>query len=238
MDYIDNKKLQLNLDLSELRALIFDFDGTLVDSEPIWKEVFVDLYLEKYDVELNHKLLWENTGNGVEAAVGNVNNFFDLEVDEKEFYSFIQELSNEAYERILGATPRTGLVDVLDWAKENNIVMAICSASSKGFIEKYLANHSLEQYFVHITSTSNYEQKLRKPNPYPYTQTLEILGLDTNQALAFEDSPSGTTGAMSAGIKTIVLANEFLYEELEKLEPISLLQDFRPVFEYLVSSRS
>ncbi len=238
MDNIGEEHRQLNADFSELRAIIFDFDGTLVDSEPIWKQVFLELYKETYNIEVPMKLLRENTGKGVQKSVENIHGTLELRATPIEREMLVRDICFESYRRIVSdATLRDGAIELFDFAKDNKLDMAICSASEKNEIEMFLKNRDLLGHFTHITSTSDYPAHKKKPQPYPYLETLAVLEVTPFEAVVFEDSYAGLESATSAGIRTFAIDSENLDDSLRELKISGLIPDFHSVLDLFSSSK-
>lgn len=224
------------LNVNELSGIIFDFDGTLVDSEPIWKSVFRDLFFEMYDTELSMEEQWKNTGNGVDKSVTNLAKLYGLDFSASQVADMTSRISEETHRRIIEDLPlRPGAVELFEWARRKNIVMAVCTASTQELISTYLTKHNALQYFAKIISTVDVIFEKRKPHPYPYLTSLEAISVSANRALAIEDSPAGVQSAIAAGIPTIAIHNRFLEERVADVGPMAQLQDFHQVLELLVS---
>lgn len=220
------------INISDLQAIIFDFDGTLVDSEPVWKSTFFDLFKKDYGVEVPQKILWENTGGGVDLSVLNISNKLELKMSEAEIESVAQRLHEKMQNNILEYLPlREGVTKVFDLAKANSIQMAVCTASTNELIESYFSKLGMQELFGVVVSTSDSDMQHRKPYPFPYLETLRLLNVEANKTLVIEDSPKGITSSVLAGIDTVAIHNPFL--DLTNLEnkPKFVVQDFLQVLE-------
>ena len=220
----------------DLKAIIFDFDGTLVDSEPAWKSTFHELFADRYNVELSDEILWENTGNGVEFSVANISNAYQLNMDESEINKMTIDLHQEMHRLILEELPlRNGAIELFQWANEASVDMAICTASTDEMIDGYLSRLGIRNFFKEVTSTAISDVDKRKPHPYPYLETMKKLGVKASETLAIEDSPSGVTSSVAAGIKTIAIHNPFIEEKVLQARPTLQVKDFLQVLELLAS---
>ncbi len=233
---ISSAQSRRSLNVDSLQGIIFDFDGTLVDSEPVWKSVFCDLFLDKYDIKLDEDLLWKNTGNGVDKSVSNISEYYTLNFSADEVATMVEQINDETHQRIMSDLPlRPGAVELFGWAKERSIAMAVCTASTHDLISTYLAKHNALDYFAEIISTIDVSFERRKPHPYPYLTTLKALNISADHALAIEDSPAGVQSAIAAQISTIAIHNPFLEEKVAAVGPMAQRQDFHQVLEFLVS---
>ncbi len=225
-----------SLNVDELRAIIFDFDGTLVDSEPVWKSVFYDLFLEHYDTKLEKEVQWKHTGKGVDQSVTNLAEHYELNFTADQVATMTESINKETHRRILADLPlRPGAVELFRWAKERDIDLAVCTASTHDLISTYLTNHDVRDYFSEITSTVDVGFEKRKPHPYAFLKTLAAMNVSAEQSLAIEDSPAGVQSAMAAEIPTLAIHNPFLEERVSAIGPMAQLQDFHQVLELLVS---
>jgi len=220
----------------DLAAIIFDFDGTLVDSEPAWKSTFFDLFKERHGISISKEILWENTGNGVDLSVKNISNKYDLNLSESETSSTANDLHLEMQRKIIEELPlREGAIEVMDWAQQNDIALAICTASTSDLIDAYFEKHGLRDRFSHVFSTAVSEIEKRKPYAYPYLETMKLLRVQADQTIVIEDSPSGIKSAVSAGIRTIAIQDIFIEDQVSEAHPIFQVTDFSQVLELLAS---
>ena len=186
-----------------IKALIFDFDGIIIDSESpelqVWQEVFAE-----HGRELGLDL-WAD-------LVGRPSNHFDL-------YSYFHQNVNpeadlaalrlERRARVIALTEAQpvlpGVCDYLRDASAIGLKIGLASSSSGGHVRGHLARLELLSYF-HTTKCFE-DTETHKPDPAPYRAVLDELGVAPHEAVAFEDSPNGITSAKAAGIFCVVVPN-------------------------------
>ncbi len=217
---------------SDYDAIIFDFDGTLVDSEPVWKSTFYDVFKEDYGVELSQQILWENTGVGVDLSVLDISNKLDLGMDNNEIQDMAEKLHQIVLDKILSELElREGAIKLFEFAQSNNIHLAICTASTTELINSYFKKYDMRDIFSVVFSTVDLGIEKRKPHPFPYVETMRMLAVKPERTLAFEDSCQGITSAMDAQIDTVAIQNQFINLNELKAQPKFVAQDFLQVLE-------
>lgn len=186
-----------------IKALIFDFDGVIIDSESpellAWQEVFA-AHGRQLDLDV-----WAD-------LVGRPRNHFDL-------YSYFQEridpsadlaaLRKDRRARVIALTERQpvlpGVQDYLRGASVLGLKIGMASSSSAIHVRGHLQRLALLQYF-HTTKCFE-DTEAHKPEPAPYLAVLDELGVEPHEAVAFEDSPNGVTAARAAGIFCVAVPN-------------------------------
>ncbi|MBW4082648.1 HAD family phosphatase [Paenibacillus sp. S150] len=187
-----------------IKGIIFDFDGTIIDTETAWYTAFneayeehgVELTLEQYSTCIGTSL---NSFNPYEYLMTELN----LDIDKQAFRTAVQARHSKLME--LEAI-RPGIQHYLDSAKEAGLRLGLASSSSLEWVEKYLEQLGIRDYFDCIR-TSDHVQKV-KPDPELYNQALSCLGLAPDEAVAIEDSPNGSRAAAAAGMHCVVIPNE------------------------------
>lgn len=183
-------------------ALIFDFDGLIVDSETpgfrAWSEVYAthgcSLPFEKYSACIGtiggfdlHAYLEEQTGRSFERD--------DLE-----------RACNSRWLELMHDQPLLpGIASCVSSAKQRGLRLAIASSSTQKWVTRNLRKFGLIDYFDTVC-TSDYVSAV-KPDPALYLLALEKLGVTAEEAIAFEDSPNGILAAKRAGIFCIAIPN-------------------------------
>ncbi|GIP17508.1 haloacid dehalogenase [Paenibacillus montaniterrae] len=208
-----------------IKAIIFDFDGLIVDTETPSYYVFSDIYNE-YGVELTLETYSQCIGTsfsvfdpytylsnitGKEVAIDEVKTKFRRKYREL--------LENEGL--------RPGVREYLEEAKDMNLKIGLASSSTLSWIKPHLERFNLDTYFSSILTSDNVKEV--KPNPELYIKSLENLGVNAEEAISFEDSLNGFKAAKSAGLNCVVVPNEvtrhFQFNEFDLL--INSMQDIK-----------
>ena len=187
-----------------VRALLFDFDGTIVDSESVdlrsWHEVF-EAHGRPLPVE--RFLLRIGTLNGpdeldeLEAALGRA-------VDRTAVTE--RRIARER-ELILLEPLREGIGAYLDDAGTLGLEVAIVSSSTRSWVEGHLVRLGIADGWACICCADGDRERC-KPSPALYLEALERLGLGPDEAIAVEDSPNGIAAARAAGIFCVGFPND------------------------------
>lgn len=187
-----------------LKALIFDFDGLIMDSEgPIYR-AWVDIYA-RYGQELPLEK-WA-------VVIGTSDDGFDplSELETLLGYSLLErkELQTQVERRILesiahqGAMP--GVENLIHQARSMGLKLGLASSSDRAWVTGHLRRMGLLEHFDCIFTTS--DVGVAKPDPSSYRAVLAQLGILPREAVALEDSPNGIRAAKQAGIFCIAVPN-------------------------------
>jgi HAD superfamily hydrolase (TIGR01509 family) len=204
-----------------LKALIFDMDGTLVHSDPVHLQAFAEILGPEgivIDEELYRSSIIGHTNESIFAAL-----LPHLAVDEHEKFADRKEA---AFRRLaLDLKPLEGLFELLDWAERHDIKIALVTNAPL-----LNATHMLdvlgltERFQVKITI----DQVARgKPDPLPYLMAIERLGLTADEAVAFEDSPSGMKAAKAAGLFSFGVLTGLSAGEMKEVGADLTIETFR-----------
>lgn len=188
-----------------IEGAIFDCDGTLVDSMPMWHEVVLRL-LEKHNLELNahtRELL-----NKIEPlSVPDKCDIFAEEIhDGSTGESLFEELcALVRYEYEHSIQPYPGARELLDAFEQAGIPMVIATSTGETEVRALLETHGMSKYFSGIVSAE--DLKLTKTEPTIYYRAQEIIGTPTKTTWVFEDAPFGLATAQKAGFPTVCIYN-------------------------------
>lgn len=194
-----------DMNCGKIRALIFDFDGLLVDTESCMYKAWEAL-LKPYGVDVSPLQVAGLVGNSAPATAlyqlyrqSSGNDCTDNEIRDQ-----VLEI---AYQLIAHISERDGVRDYLDAAKKSQLKMALATSSEYEHYMPILKRLGLDHYFDCFTGAEEIALERRKPQPDIYLESLKKLGVSAHQAIAFEDSPPGVTAARSAGISTVAVTN-------------------------------
>jgi putative hydrolase of the HAD superfamily len=197
-----------------LRAIVFDFDGLVLDTESScyasWRAVFRE---RGTDYALSEYQLIVGTHNGEPDPVRLLAARTGRTLDPGEL-----ETRRHAHERALNAdlAPLPGVVPLLDGARAAAIRLAIASSSSIGWVEGHLIRLGLRDRFQAVVCRN--ETLRAKPEPDLYLEALRRLDVSAGEALALEDSHHGSIAARRAGLRCIAVPG-----------PMTRTQDFAHV---------
>jgi HAD superfamily hydrolase (TIGR01509 family) len=187
-----------------IRALIFDFDGLLIDTETpallTWQKVYQD-YGQELTLETWQHALGRRGGEGfkpLEHLATLVNIMFDADALRDQRWQHKMTLCRQ--EPI-----RPGILETIATAQRLGLTCVVASSSGREWVEGWLHRHDLMKYFAFIKTGDDVENV--KPAPDLFLSVAETLCLQPNECLVFEDSPNGTLAALNAGMPCVVVTN-------------------------------
>lgn len=190
-----------------IQAVFFDMDGLLVDSEPIWQEVAIEVF-QTVDVPLTVEICQEATGLGTTEFVKYMYHRFPWK--NKSHEQIGNEILALAHDRIgQGAKEMPGASETVQFFHEQGIPLAVASASPLEIIETVLTRLNLRPYFK-LWHSALLEAR-NKPFPDVYLGAARQLGATPSRCLAFEDSGNGLRAAVAAGMLTVAVPASYEY---------------------------
>lgn len=189
-----------------LRALVFDFDGLICDTETSSYEIARDIYAE-HGVELTRERWQDRIGThgwhwlaDLEAAVGPLSDFDAL----------VERRRLAHYERLQAEKSLPGVDDFTAGAVEAGLALAVASSSSVSWVTDHLDRLGLLDRFTAISTSE--DGVPAKPEPEVYRRALAALEVEPNEAIAFEDSPNGVAAAKAAGLRCVAVPNRMTHD--------------------------
>ena len=168
------------------RAVIFDLDGVLADSEPRWTEIDKKL-LAEYGVSYHDEYHRNVLGVSYRLAVEFYKKTFGLSVPTEELMRRRGEIAAEFFASRIGLFPSTRAV--IKELRQMNLHLAVATSSVSASARPFLDRHGLTTFFEVILTGEEIERG--KPAPDIYLRTAEKLGVPTNECLVIEDALSG-----------------------------------------------
>lgn len=186
-----------------IKAIVFDFDGLIVDTESPWYDALCEVYSE-HGAELPLELYIQCVGTDWEHFDPYV---YLSECTGKSFErTELQSYVKQKHMRLMEQTAlRPGVKEYLEEAKALGLKIGLASSSEMKWVKSFLERFELLSYFECIR-TSDYVKKV-KPDPELYLQAVECLGVQPHEAIAFEDSLNGLRAAKAAGLNCFVVPN-------------------------------
>jgi 2-haloalkanoic acid dehalogenase type II len=186
-----------------VRAVVFDCDGTLVDSEPLSAEAWRS-ELARHGYSLQQEDLDEVRGK----TYADVHEFFARRVEglpaADEFWTRFSGTLFELFESRL--TPFEDAVATARELRERGVRVAIASSSPRERLDATLRAAGLEDLFE--VTVAGDEVERGKPAPDLFLAAAERLGVPPEECVAVEDAPSGVEAALAAGMKVVAVARE------------------------------
>lgn len=180
-----------------VKAVIFDFDGVLVDSEPSWDKAY-DLFLKKHNVADKPEISDKMTGMGLVDAIRILKS--ELGIDGKlddlvhEYRAMFYQIFLKEKDPLMPDT-----ADILERAKGKQLIIALASGGhTKEKLIEILKLCKISDYFSVIVSSDDVARG--KPAPDIYIESMRQLSLTSEECLVFEDSVNGVVSAKAAGL--------------------------------------
>lgn len=209
---------------SNFDAVIFDFDGVLLDSEPIHYQSY-KVILKNFDIDFDYSTyISRYLGLSDSELFPTIFNDYKINIEERILNELI---SNKVliYEETLRKNKNIhfndGCEELLKYISSNSKKIAICSGSTKFEINaalNFIDDGVLKKYFNHIVSID--EIKEGKPSPLGYLETSKLLKVPSNKCIVIEDSPTGIKAAKSAGMYVVGITTTYNNDKLNNADKI------------------
>lgn len=212
------------------KAILFDMDGVLIESEELIAKCAI-LALRDYGIDPKPEDFVPFVGCGEDRYIGGVAEKYGLTYElamKTRCYDYYSELVTEV------ATVPDRLLEVLHTLKERGYKMAVCtSADHRKALDNLRAIGAEETLFDQFVTGD--EIKNKKPDPEIYLKGAALLGCLPEECIVVEDAPNGIQAAHAGGMKAIGIASSFSEEVLrEKADPDYLIYKMTELLEILV----
>ncbi|WP_142413526.1 HAD family hydrolase [Hathewaya massiliensis] len=202
--------------LREIKGVIFDLDGTLVDSMWIWEKIDID-YLKAHNKPLPKDLRCHIEHLSFEETSSYFKQRFNLPYTEEEIQNQWFEMAIKEYST--NVPLKAGVKNFLKILKAANIKIALATSNCKPLINACLKAHGIEEYFHSITTTS--EVTRGKNFPDVYLLAAERLDVAPKNCVVFEDILPAIKGAKSAGMRVVGVYDDFSKLQEEEIKSIA-----------------
>lgn len=205
-----------------MRAVLWDMDGTLVDSEKLWDISLQALYARLGGV-LTPEVRVTTVGSSAEGLMRIVYTDLGLEQDPDtmaESSDWLHDYTGVLFEQ--GLTWLPGAREMLDALTATGVPMALVTNTRRGLTERALKSIGSHYFSVSVCGD---EVEHAKPAPDPYLRAAHLLGLEPADCLAIEDSVTGTQAAEAAGCPVLVVPNDVEVPDGPRRRHIATLAD-------------
>lgn len=195
-----------------IKAVLFDMDGVLVDSEEFIREAAVNMFREKgYTVNAEDFIPFTGTGEirflgGVAEKYG-----IPMEIEKDKSRTYL------IYEQIVKGrlNPLPGVREALEICRDMELKTAVTTSADEFKMLVNLKEIGIPVNSFDVTVFADMVSN-KKPDPEIYLTACELLGLKVSECLVVEDSPSGLEAAAAAGMKSVALSTTFPPDELDR----------------------
>ncbi len=182
-----------------VEGVIFDMDGLMFDTEPVWTLAWTPT-LATIGLEFNPELADAargTSGKSMEAVIHRFLPDVDAAYVRETLFSTAHHMMEE------GVPKKPGLDELLAFLSEQGVPLAVASSSSQELIALHLQNGGVREYFTHLVSGVGMSHP--KPEPDIFLMAAEAIGVDPSRALVLEDSLSGVRAGVAGGFITVMV---------------------------------
>lgn len=199
--------------MKDYKAVIFDLDGTLVDSMWIWEQIDRDFLAERGH-DLPEDLQKDIEGCSFSETAQYFKSRFNLDEDIETIKSVWIEMSKSFYSDQIKL--KKGILGLLDLLKEKGIKMGIATSNSRTLAEEVLEKNNITSYFeVLVTSC---DVKKGKPEPDVFLRAAKQMGIPPEDCLVFEDTHAGVLAGKAAGMDVIAIYDALSEEYMTEIK--------------------
>ena len=201
--------------LNDKKAVIFDLDGTLVDSMWMWKSIDIE-FLGRYGYECPDDLQKVIEGMSFSETAAYFKERFRLPLSLEEIKAIWRDMSIDKYRHQVPL--KKGAGEFLEFIRSQGWRCGIATSNGRDMVEAVLESLDIRCYFQTVTTAC--EVKAGKPEPDIYLKVAEELGAAPRQCLVFEDVPAGILAGKRAGMTVCAIEDPFsapMREEKRKL---------------------
>lgn len=213
--------------LQDIDAVIFDMDGSLVDSMWIWKSIDAE-YLGRYGIPLPETLQSEIEGMSFSETAAYFKEHFLIPDSLEEIQA---DWNRMAWDKYMYEVPlKQGIPEFLKGCKENGIKLGIATSNSRELVEALAGVHNLRKYFTSIVTGCDVDRG--KPFPDIYLKVAKQLEVSPDRCLVFEDIVPGILAGRNAGMHVCAVEDAYSIDSRDKKRQLAdyYIEDYREFY--------
>ena len=200
--------------LSGVRAVLFDLDGSLMDSMWMWKQIDIE-YLGMHGKECSPTLQKDIEGLSIVEVAHYFKKNYGITDSIEDMIDTWNDMAFDKYSHEVNLKP--GAMEFLNYCKDKDIKLGICSSNSSKLINAVLDAHKIKDRFGIIIT--GHDVSCGKPDPECYLTAAKALDVDLSTCLVFEDLVKGIEAGNNAKMRTCAVRDEYSeYQWKEKVE--------------------
>ena len=209
---------------SDIKAAIFDLDGTLIDSMGLWNSIDVN-YLKKFNLAVPERLQDDICHLNFQETATYFKDRFNIPDSLDKIMADWHNMAYDAY--CTSIKLKKGVVEFLQFLKDSNIKIALATSNSNDLLEASLKANKIYDFFDAITTTSEVERN--KEFPDVYLLAAEKLSVAPENCLVFEDLPTAIKGAKKGNMKVVGIYDAWNEDQWSLIKSLSdySIKDYR-----------
>lgn len=189
--------------IKNIKGIILDFDGLMVDTETIWYEIYRDWFQEEHSYELSVTEFSMCVGSTDEIMFKVIGNRLGYDIKVSDFESFGKPIF---VERTKNMDLLPGVKLLIEKASSSGVRIALATSSFLERPKRILEHHNILHLFDVLVTREDVENT--KPDPEVFNTTARMLDISKDNLLIFEDSLNGLIAGNKAGIDVVIVPNE------------------------------
>ena len=214
-----------------IKAIIFDMDGLMIDSERVTFECYQEI-LKGMNLTMDEEFYKTLLGKPLKGIYQRFYDVYGNDFPIEDVIKDVHALMAKRFETE-GVPIKTGLKSLLEYLKENNYKTIVATSSNRDRVDTILSQAQITDYFD--DSICGDEVTKGKPNPDVFLKSCQKLGVNVDEAIVLEDSEAGIQASYDAGIKVICIPDMKYPEKQYEEKTFKILKDLNDVTEYLKS---
>ena len=197
-------EMAMNINLKDVKAVLFDFDGTLADSMWMWEDIDIE-YLGSRGISLPDTLQKDIEGMSFSETAIYFKETFHLKDSLEQIKADWNAMAMDKY--IHEVPLKQGVMEFLSLLQKEGILMGIATSNSRELVDAALNSLGIAGFFQ--TVTIGCEVAAGKPSPDIYLEVAKRLHVPPENCLVFEDVPAGILAGKRAGMPVIAIQDDF-----------------------------